>query len=109
MALLAPAFAAPYQHLLERNTELVVQFWMSPDTMNEIRSAADGVSREMLAAWLRIVQSPSFNVLSRELFDSHGKFVAELTQASVESAVALQQRSLEHVTAASERVRRGTV
>jgi hypothetical protein len=92
--------AVPFQNLLQRNTEMLMRFWTSPDVVNEMRSAGESMVREAQASAMKLFQSGAFNALSRDLFGSYSQFWAESMQAQVENAAEVQQRTLKQATKA---------
>jgi len=94
------AFTTPYQNLIQRNTNLLMRFWTSPDVLNESRAAIDALARQAQASAFNLFQSSAFSDLSRELFASYSQFVAESMKAQLDSTLQVQQRTIEEVSAA---------
>jgi hypothetical protein len=97
----ATSLITPYHQLVQRNGELLMRFWTSPDVLGQLRSATENLTREAQASALKLFQSGAFSTLTRELLGSYGRFWADIMQAQVENAVDVQQRTLNQAAAAA--------
>lgn len=97
----ASSLITPYHQLAQRNTELLMRFWTSPDVLGELRSATENLTRETQASALKLFQSGAFSSLTRELLGSYSRFWADIMQAQVQNAVDVQQRTLHQAAAAA--------
>ena len=102
MSNVATSLITPYHRLFQRNAELVMRFWTSPDVMGELRSATESLAREAQSSALKLFQSSAFSTLTREVLGSYSQFWADIMQAQVDNAVEVQQRTLSQATAAAQ-------
>jgi hypothetical protein len=97
----ASALASPYQQLFQRNTDLLMRFWTSPEVMGEAREATEALIRQAQTSAMKLFESSAFTDLSRELLSSYSEFFAQATRAQVDGAMAMQQQTLEQGKAAA--------
>lgn len=89
------ALTTPYHNLIQRNTNLLMRFWTSPEVLNESRAAIDALMRQTQASTFNLFQSTAFSDLARELFASYSQFLAEAMKAQIDTTIQAQHYTLD--------------
>ena len=99
---LAPMPLQPLMRLAQNNTQLMTEFWTSPEVMSQLAAGATQWAQQAQQTTLRLMTTPAFANLGQGLLQNTLAFMAECSESAVALARQRQQAQAADVQATAE-------